>query len=84
MVRLYSFFVLSFLLGFTAFAQTELVFRSIALPDASERVTGIYCTSATSCVVSTDGSSGVGHVYATDGQTITATPSQETVPLPTR
>jgi hypothetical protein len=53
------------------FAQDN-TFRAITLPDPSERVTGIYCTSATSCVIATDGSDG-GSIYASDGQTITAT-----------
>jgi hypothetical protein len=64
---------LTLIFNITVLAQTELVFRAIALPDPSERVTGVYCTSATACVVATDGTSGDGHIYATDGKTITAT-----------
>ena len=62
--------MVSLLVGFTAFAQT---FRPVPLPDFTERVTGIYCTSATACVISTDGTTGDSHIYASDGQTITAT-----------
>lgn len=48
-------------------------FRAIPLPDDSERVTGIYCASARACLVSTDKPGGAGHIYASDGQKITAT-----------
>jgi hypothetical protein len=66
-----SLFVVSFFLSLTVFAQT---FRSVPLPDSGERVTGIFCTSTTSCLIATDGAMDLGHVYLTDGQTITATP----------
>lgn len=51
-------------------AASAQSFRPVALPDFTERVTGVYCTSATACVISTDGSS-EGHIYASDGQTAT-------------
>lgn len=49
-------------------------FRAINLPTTDERITGIACTSARACVVSTDVFGGEGHIYATDGRTITGTP----------
>ena len=74
MLHLYKLLIaLSLSFNITLLAQTELGFRAIALPDTSERVTGVYCTSATACVVATEGTSGDGHIYATDGKTITAT-----------
>ena len=54
-------------------AQSGSSFRSIPLPDPNERVTGVYCASAKSCVVATNIFGGAGHLYATDGQTITST-----------
>lgn len=48
-------------------------FRAVELFDLDERVTGIYCTSARACVVSTDPPGAAGHVYATDGTSITRT-----------
>jgi len=48
-------------------------FRVVALPGDDERVAGIFCTSAASCVVATAPHGLKGHVYATDGQTITGT-----------
>lgn len=48
-------------------------FRSVALPGDDERVSGIYCTSASSCVVATAPHGNEGHVYSTDGKTITGT-----------
>src|SRR5690606_27407339 len=40
--------------------------------DPTERVTGVYCQGPTVCVVTTEASE-EGHLYATDGQAITAT-----------
>jgi hypothetical protein len=48
-------------------------FRAITLPGDDERVTGFYCTAAHTCVVSTDPFAEAGHIYATDGHTITRT-----------
>jgi hypothetical protein len=75
MPHLYKFFTaLTVMLSFIVLAQTDLTFRTIALPEVDERVTGVYCTSATACVVSTEGGvDSYSHLYATDGQSITAT-----------
>ncbi len=55
-------------------AQAETSsFRAIALPGDAERVTGVYCASSKACVVATNVFGGAGHLYATDGQKITAT-----------
>jgi hypothetical protein len=48
-------------------------FRAIKLSGESERITGVNCASAKSCVVATEVFGGAGHVYATDGQKITGT-----------
>jgi len=48
-------------------------YRAIALPGDDERVTGVYCSSATACVIATNVFGGAGHLYATDGKKITAT-----------
>jgi hypothetical protein len=48
-------------------------FRTIELPNDGERVTAVYCASAKACVIATDKISGAGHIYASDGQKITAT-----------
>jgi hypothetical protein len=53
-------------------------FKAITLPDpvddeSPDRVTGVYCTALGKCAVSTDAFGGTGHVYATDGKTITST-----------
>lgn len=45
----------------------------IELPHGGQRVTGIHCSNATTCVVSTDGVGSVGHLYASDGASITET-----------
>src|SRR5690606_41326570 len=41
-------------------------------PDPAERGTGVYCQGPAVCVVTTEASE-EGHLYATDGQAITAT-----------
>lgn len=46
-------------------------FRAIALHDEDERVTGIHCAASNACLVTTEGNPG--HVYATDGRSITRT-----------
>lgn len=51
----------------------ERTFHAIPLPDESERVTGVHCSSPGACVVSTGKLATMGHVYATDGNTIGAT-----------
>ncbi|MFO7545887.1 MAG: hypothetical protein R6W77_10370 [Trueperaceae bacterium] len=56
-----------------ALAQPALTFQLVGPTYETERVTGIYCSAATACVVATDGTSDVGHVYASDGTSITAT-----------
>lgn len=48
-------------------------FRRIPLPGLDERVTGVHCTSPRACVLTADPVTGAGHVYATDGHTVTAT-----------
>jgi hypothetical protein len=75
MPQLCKFFsALTLTLCFTVFAQTDLIFRAISLPNASERVTGVYCTTATACVISTEGGvDNYSHIYASNGQSITAT-----------
>ncbi len=65
--------LLSLGVGFLTLASGQATFRAIPLPDDGERVTGIYCAQAKACVVSTDKPGGPGHIYATDGQKITAT-----------
>ncbi|HTJ42378.1 MAG TPA: hypothetical protein VL463_09810 [Kofleriaceae bacterium] len=45
----------------------------LALPSFDDHVTAFYCASPTSCVIATDQGSGPGHLYATDGASITAT-----------
>lgn len=45
----------------------------VNLPSSTDRVTGIYCTSPTACVLATENSHSTSHVYATDGESITAT-----------
>lgn len=62
-----------FLMVAMTHAQSGAAFRSIKLPGENERVTGVYCASAKACVISTNVFGGAGHVYATDGQKITAT-----------
>jgi hypothetical protein len=52
---------------------TNGAFRAIALLGNSERVTGAYCTDAHTCVVTADPFGQAGHVYSSDGTTITGT-----------
>ena len=49
----------------------SLEFKSFKLTDAKERVTGIYCTTAKNCVLSTEVSGG-GKIYASNGQSMGA------------
>ncbi len=55
-----------------AYAQAG-TWKSIKLPQDNERVTGMYCASAKACVIATSVFGGAGHLYASDGQKITAT-----------
>ncbi len=48
----------------------SLEFQVIKMKNLDERVTGIFCSSAKSCAVSTSASNG-GHVYTTNAKTIT-------------
>lgn len=48
-------------------------FRAITMPGNGERVTGFYCSDAHTCVLTAEPFGDAGHVYATDGNTITAT-----------
>ena len=62
-----------FLLLASVVAQSDAGFRRVALPGDDERVTGVYCSSAQACVITTNVFGGAGHLYATDGKKITAT-----------
>lgn len=48
-------------------------FRAITLPGNDERVTGFYCSGAKACVISTEPFGDAGHIYSSDGSTITGT-----------
>jgi Photosynthesis system II assembly factor YCF48 len=48
-------------------------FRAIKLPSDNERVTGVFCSSTTACVISTDAPADAGHLYASDGSKVTGT-----------
>jgi hypothetical protein len=52
---------------------TSAAFRAITLPGDTERVTGVYCSDAHTCVVTTDPFGDIGHIYSSDGTTITGT-----------
>ena len=52
---------------------TSVTFRKITTPGSGERVTGAYCSDAHTCVVTTDPFGEAGHIYSTDGSTITGT-----------
>jgi hypothetical protein len=58
-------------MGLAAAQATPLGFRAISMPGLSERVSGVYCQTATACVVSTQ-QVGVGRIYASDGQKLGA------------
>jgi hypothetical protein len=51
---------------------TTVTFHAVTLPGNSERVTGAYCSDAHTCVFVTD-TTDPGHIYASDGTTITST-----------
>ncbi len=55
-----------------ALAQAPTELALVGPTEPSERVTGVYCWETAACVVTTQ-SSEAGHLYATDGQAITAT-----------
>ena len=59
--------------GIPSEGGTPVTFRAITLFGDSERVTGAYCTDAHTCVVTTDPFGEAGHIYASDGTTITGT-----------
>jgi len=59
-------------LATTALAQAPTELTLVGPTDPTERVTGVYCQGPTVCVVTTEASE-EGHLYATDGQAITAT-----------
>ena len=52
---------------------TSVSFRAITLPGSGERVTGAYCSDAHTCVVTTNPFGDAGHIYSSDGNTITGT-----------
>lgn len=56
-----------------AAAQGDVGFRVVPGTEPSERITGVHCQAPGACVVSSQGRYEVGHIYATDGQSITAT-----------
>ncbi|HET8985091.1 MAG TPA: hypothetical protein VFN03_04950 [Trueperaceae bacterium] len=55
-----------------ATAQTGMTFQLVGPTEPSERITGMYCTSVTTCVVSTEHIGAPSHIYLTDGHSITA------------
>ena len=56
-----------------AAAQSPLTFALVEPLEYGERVTGVYCSSVASCVVSTEDRFEGGHIYSSDGLTITGT-----------
>jgi hypothetical protein len=50
-----------------------VVFRAVTLLGNGDRVTGIYCVDPHTCVVTGDPFGEAGHVYSSDGMTITGT-----------
>jgi len=64
--------LLLLLLAPVAAAQTNMTFHLVGVTEPSERITGIYCTSVTTCLVSTEHIGAPSHIYLTDGQSITA------------
>ncbi|HZJ10917.1 MAG TPA: hypothetical protein VFD39_14560 [Trueperaceae bacterium] len=66
-------FVLALAVSALAFSQPTLTFQPVGPVGPSERVTGVYCSAVSTCVVSTEERFEGGHVYASDGKSITAT-----------
>lgn len=56
-----------------AAAQSSMTFQLVGPTEPSERITGMYCTSVTTCVVSTEHIGAPSHIYLTDGRSVTAT-----------
>ena len=56
-----------------AHSQGAAAFRVVKLPSSEDRVTGAYCSSAKACAIATSVFGGVGRLYASDGEKITAT-----------
>jgi hypothetical protein len=49
-----------------------MTFQLVGPTEPSERITGVYCTTVTTCVVSTEHIGAPSHIYVTDGQSITS------------
>lgn len=56
-----------------AVAQPVMSFALVEPLETGERVTGVYCSTVSTCVVSTEDRFEGGHIYTTDGSSITAT-----------
>ena len=54
-------------------SQPAVSFALVGTLEPGERVTGVYCSAVTTCVVATEDRFEGGHIYATDGSTITGT-----------
>ena len=63
----------SALVALTAANSQSLEFKLLSTSNPKERVTGLYCASAKSCAIATEGSGGIGgKVYASNGSSIGA------------